>query len=106
MADRITTYALDTNKIDVVANSPCRRVSVKEDYDSDTPPTANLLQYDPTGSSTPAKVVKGTPAVFTKSKPSSGVSQEANTYFPGEVVGGIATSSGSITVQQIESDQI
>lgn len=106
MADRITTYALDTTKIDVVANSPCRRISVKEDYDSDSPPTANLEQYDPTDSSTPAKIVKGTPAVFTKSKPSSGLSQEANTYFVGEVVGGIATSSGSITVQQIESDQI
>ena len=96
MADPITTYALDTTKVDVVANSYCRRITVKEDYDSDSPPTANLLQYDPTGSSTPVKIVKGTPAVFT-----------SNTHFhPGLVVGAIKTSSGSITVQQIESSQI
>lgn len=96
MADPITTYALDTTKIDVVANSYCKRIAVKEDYDSDSPPTANLLQYDPTGSSTPAKIVKGTPAIFTSN----------SNFYPGQVVGGIKTSSGSITVQQIESAQV
>ncbi len=96
MADPISTYALDTTKVDVKANTYCRRIAVKENYDSDSPPTANLVQYEPTGSSTPAKIVKGAPAVFTSQ----------STYSPGEVVGGIKTSAGSITVQQIESWRI
>ncbi len=99
MADPITTYALDTTKIDVVANGYCNRIAVKEDYDSDSPPTANLVQYDPTGSSTPAKIAKGTPAIFTPKT-------KGGEYSPGDVVGAIATSSGSITVQQIESSQV
>lgn len=106
MADPNTTYAIDAagpnpdGSYNVVANSNCSRITVQENYDSTNPPTADLLMYRPTGSSTPTKVILGTAAIFT---PFTG---QRDGFLKGQVVGAIKTVSGSITVQQVESTQI
>ena len=94
-----TTFAIDNlGPYNVVANTYCSRIVVQENYDSANPPTADLKQYTPGGN--PIRIAKGTPAIFTPAGATTGF------FTPGEVVGQIQTSSGSITVQQIESSQI
>lgn len=93
------TFAIDNlGPYNVVAQSYCRRIVVQENYDSANPPTADLKMYIPFGSAAPVavRVAKGTPAIFN----AEGV------YSPGQTVGQIQTSAGSITVQQIESSQV
>ena len=104
MADPISTFAIDNagpnpnGSYNVVANSYCRRITIQENYDSANPPSADLQQFIPATSSTPARVAKGTPAIFTPL---------SDLYFtPRQIVGAIKTSSGSITVQQVESEQV
>ena len=107
MPDPVSTYAVDnTAVVNVVANSYCDRILVEENYNSSNPPTADLRQYVPAGSSTPARIVRGTPAIYTKVNPIGSISQNARIYAPGEIAGGIRTETGSITVRQIESIKI
>lgn len=102
MADPISTIALDNSQVwPIYANSYCMRVTIQENYDSTTPPTADLRQYETADKAnpqngTPANIAKGTPAIFTK----------GSLYSPGEKVGGMKTATGSITASQVESGQI
>lgn len=92
------TFAVDnTQRYQVIAQTTCRRILVQENYNSATPPTADLLMSFPPGA-TQVAVPKGTPAVFT---PPHGL-----WFSPGTVAGEIETAAGSITVQQIEGDQV
>jgi len=104
--DPVSTYAVGTTVVEVVANSRCDCILVEENYNSTNAPTADLRQSIPAGSSTPVRIAKGTPAIYTKVTPIGSVSQEARTYAPGEIAGGIRTESGSITVRQIESVKV
>lgn len=98
MADPIKTFAINAagpnpnGSYDVTVASWCKRVLVQENYDSSNPPTDDLLQYSDKGSTTPARIPKGTPAIFT----TTGI------YYPGQVIGCIKAAAGSVTVQQIE----
>jgi hypothetical protein len=97
------TFAVDnTQRYQVIAQTRCSRVLVQENYNSATPPTADLLMSAPAGS-TQIAVAKGTPAIFT---PTVDSLARPVMFAPGEVVGDIETVSGSITVQQIESTQV
>lgn len=90
------TYAVDNvTEVPVTAETYCLRVVVQENYDSLTPPTSDLIQTVPAGT-TPVRVAKGTPAIYTK----------GTTYYPGERVGTIKARTGSITVQQVEGGQV
>lgn len=82
---------------DVVARSYCKRIKIQEDFDSASPPTADLRQYIPANSG-PVKVSKGTPAIYAAPGESH--------YYPFQVVGQIKTASGSIIVQQTEGDEV
>ena len=101
-----TTYAIDNSQDwNVVAQTLCRRIVVEEDYNSQTPPTVDLLQKQPAGGSA-VNIAKGTPAVYTQLLPLvfNGCFQ------PGDVVGTIRVlSTGGVTsctVKQIESNQV
>lgn len=97
MADPISTFAIDNaGPYTVTANSYCRRVEIRENIKSDSPPTADLQQYKPFNSSTPIYIPKGTSAIFARDVK----------WWPGDKVGAINTVAGSITVAQIESDEI
>lgn len=97
MPDPITTYAIDNGgPYNVIARSYCKRIEVRENYNSSNPPTADLQQFNPAGSSTPAAVPKGTSAMFTT----------LGTFYPGQVVGAVNTVSGSIAVAQFEGAEI
>lgn len=92
------TFAVDnTQRYQVIAQTWCRRIQVQENYNSTSAPTADLLMARPAGA-TQVNIVKGTTAIFTASTHAH--------FTPGQVVGDIETVSGSITVQQIESDQV
>jgi hypothetical protein len=100
------TFGIDnTQRYSVIAQTYCRRITVQENFNSATPPTADLVMSKPAGA-TQIAVAKGTPAIFTASA-SDGIS-DGNGYFykPGQIVGDIETASGSITVQQVESNQV
>lgn len=97
MADAISTFAIDNlGPYIVTANSPCRRIEIRENYNSASPPTADLQQFKPFNSATPVYVPKGTSAIFSRD-----VAWER-----GDKVGAVNTVSGSITVAQIETDKI
>jgi hypothetical protein len=97
MPDFSTTYAVDTNEVDVLARfDGAKRIVVQENYNSANPPTADLLQRCSVPGSGQVRVSKGTPAVFTTQ----------TTFSKGQKAGTIATASGSITVQQVESSQV
>lgn len=96
MAGPYTTYGVDNSqKWPVTALTRCKRILVQENYNSANPPTADLQQYNPDGSG-PIAIPKGTPASFNSF---AGV-----IFQPGQIVGYVNTPSGSITVQQVESD--
>lgn len=100
-----TTFAIDNlGPYNVVANTYCSRIVVQENFDSANPPTADLKQYIPAGG-VAVRIPKGTPAVFTFAATASTL-YPYPTFTPGQVVGQINTSAGSITVQQIESSQV
>jgi len=88
-----STFAIDNTKTyEVRANTYCTEIKVQEEYDSDEPPTADLEQFVPFDGD-PIKIAKGVPAIFSK----------GSSYRPKELVGGIKTVAGSISVQQRES---
>lgn len=88
------TFAIDNSqRYEVVVESYCRKVELFENYDSDTPPTTDLIQYEPAGAIQGIAIPQGTFAVFDK----------GGTYSPGEIAGEIQTDAGSITVAQKES---
>lgn len=94
-----TTYGIDsTQRYKIVAATQCERVTVQENYDSATPPTADYKVAQPSGAPQ-VLVSKGVPFIFT---PPNG----AKFFFPQQVVGDIQTVSGSVTIQQIESQQV
>ena len=100
----INTFAVDNSqRYKVIAQTACRRIVIQENYNSVTPPTADLLQAQPAGG-TQINIAKGTPAIF--SPPGSGSQHFISGFKPGDVAGDIQTVSGSITVQQVESAQI
>jgi hypothetical protein len=97
------TFAVDnTQRYQVIAQTYCRRILVQENYNSTTPPTADLLMSEPAGA-TQVAIPKGTSAIYT-----TAVTEVVGSpYFkPGQVAGEIETVSGSITVQQIESQEV
>jgi hypothetical protein len=98
MANFSTTYAVDNNaEVNVVCHvDGVSRIVVQENYDSATPPTADLIQRCAVPGSGQVKIPKGTPAIYTT----------ATSFRKGEIAGTIETSSGSITVQQVESSQV
>jgi hypothetical protein len=98
MANFSTTYAVDNNaEVDVVCHvDGVSRIVVQEDYNSANAPTADLLQRCAVPGSTQVRISKGTPAIYTT----------MTTFRKGEKAGTIETSSGSITVQQVESSQV
>lgn len=87
--------------VDIVAHTYCRRVRVQENFSSSGGPTTDLSMAEPKGA-TAVIVLKGTPAVFT-----GGGSGPNGSFYPGQVVGRVASASGGGTVagQQIE-DQL
>lgn len=99
MADYTTTYGVDASaEIDVTCHlDGIKRITVQENYDSATPPSADLLQRGRLSASGQIKISKGTPAIFTS--PGEG-------YQYGQKAGTVKASSGSITVQQIETSRI
>src|ERR1700688_2847542 len=105
MADATTTYAIDNagpnadGSYNVAAQTYCKRIVVQENYNSVTAPSADLLQKMPSTAANFVNITKGTPAIFT----AVGL---GNGFAPGQVVGSIKTVSGSITVQQIESQEV
>lgn len=79
----------------VVSPGYCRRITLQEDYDSASSPTADLRAKMPASAANFVKVAKGTSVVYTP------VGRE---FFKElEVVGTIKTSSGSINAQQVAS---
>jgi hypothetical protein len=95
MAQPFLTFAIDnTKQYAVVARTYCWRILIQENYNSATPPTADIQQFNPDGSG-PVNIAKGTPAIFS-----------TGPYLPGQTAGFVNTPSGSITVQQIESMKI
>jgi len=105
-ATATNTFAIDnTQRYSVVAQTRCRRITVQENFNSTTPPTADLLMAQPAGA-TQVAVAKGTPAIFTPSTVSNCNSGLEPEFMPGQTVGDIETASGSITVQQTESRQV
>lgn len=103
------TFAVDnTQRYSVVPQTRCRRIFVQENYNSATPPTADLLMSQPAGA-TQVAIPKGTPAIFTAvGNPSAVVGPGGEPEFipNGQAIGDIETAAGSITVQQIESRQV
>lgn len=99
MADYSTTYAVsNTQETTITCHiSGAKRIVVQENYNSVTPPTADLLQRGASNGSSQVNISKGTPAIFTG--PVGG-------FVFGEKVGTIQTVSGSITVQQVEYNRI
>jgi hypothetical protein len=98
MAGAYSTFAIDNlGPYSVVAKTYCKRILVQENYNSTNPPTADLQQFDAQGQG-PVAVVKGTPAIFN----SVGDSR----FYPGQVAGKINTTGGSITVEQIEGEEV
>jgi hypothetical protein len=97
----IWTKAIDNSgPYAIMPRSVSRRIEVRENYDSSTPPTADLRQYD-AGDSTGArgcKVAKGTSAIFSSPVPFNPVD--------GVPAGYVNTASGSITVAIIEHENI
>lgn len=78
-----------------VLNYRVSRVTVQEDYDSASAPTADLRVKAPPSAASFIKVAKGTPYVYTPA---------GKLFFdPGEIAGTIKTSAGSINLQIIES---
>lgn len=80
----------------VRALSPCKRVQVQENYDSAVAPTADLQRFSAVPGATATLVTKGNPATWSR----------ATHWNVGDIVGYILTVSGSITVQQTESDEV
>lgn len=88
------TQAIDNSQTyNVVAQTFCTKIVVRENYDASNPPTANLIYTVPSGSNA-VRIPQGTDAVY---------EDNGRTYSPGEVVGGIRTDAGSITIQRIET---
>lgn len=100
MADWTGTYAVDnTGEVDVICHlDGIKRIFVQENYNSSNAPTADLSQRGRIAGSGQVRIAKGTPAIFTC--PNDGG------YRYGDKAGTIETSSGSITVQQIETSRI
>lgn len=102
MADQVSILAIDNagpnanGSYDIKSPGYFMRITVQEDFDSSSAPTQDLRQYMPNTGTNPAKISKGTPAIFTK----------GSVYSPGEVVGGMKTAAGSLNVQVIASGQI
>lgn len=97
MADQTSTMAIDNSaEYSVFAPVECTRVEVRENYDSASAPTCDLIQSIPYGSSSPVKVAKGTSAIYTRATP----------WIKGDRVGGIKTSSGSCTAAVIGGDKV
>jgi hypothetical protein len=95
----VNTFGIDsTKRYQIVAQTVCKRITVQENYDSANPPTADYMIAQPAGG-TQALVSKGVPFVFT---PPVGTQW----FYPTNVVGDIETVSGSITLQQVESQQV
>lgn len=88
--------------VDIIAHTFCRRVRVQENVSSAAGPTTDLAQQMPKGADS-VIVWKGNPAVFT-----GGGAGPNGAYYPGQVVGTVATASGGGTVegQQIEDQLI
>lgn len=105
MADYSTTYAVGNSaEVSVVCHiQGAKRILVQENYNSTTPPTADLLQRGAAAGSTQVNIAKGTPAIFTA--PADGPSPIGG-FNTGDIVGTIQTVSGSITAQQIEYNRI
>lgn len=102
MSQPFTTLLAIDNSQDwnVVAQSYCRRVTVQENYNSQHPPTVDLLQKAP-ATGTAVRIAQGTPAIYTA--PPGG-------FKPGDIAGTIKVDPvggiTSCTVQQIESQTI
>lgn len=93
----VNTFGIDsTKRYQIVAQTICERITVQENYDSANPPSADLLVAQPAGG-TQALVSKGVPFVFTP---------QGKWFYPTNIVGDIETVSGSITLQQVESQSI
>lgn len=105
MADATTLFAVD-NLADypVIVQTPCARVVVQENYNSATPPTADLLQKMPATAANAANIAKGTPAIYAPQSRRTSFGQIG--FNPGDIAGSIRTAAGSITVQQIESLEV
>lgn len=86
----------NTQRYDVTATDFCDQIQVFENYDSDTPPTADLIMYKPWGTSQGVSIPQGNIAVFEKGGGSF--------YTPGELAGQIQTDAGSITAAQVERE--
>ena len=107
MADRTITYAIDNagpnpdGSYNVVVQNICRRITLRENYNSSTPPTVNLIQKMPAGAANAANITEGDSAIYTAL-----ASQDGGVFRPTQIAGTIKTAGGAASVQQIESDQI
>jgi len=94
----VYTFAIDgSGPYIVIAQTWCRRIEVRENYDLANLPQCDLQQFAPGTTSNPGLIPKGTAAVFSRGRGS---------FVPGQEVGRINTASGSCTVVQIESEFI
>lgn len=100
MGQPYSTMAIDNaGPYSVIAQTYCNRILIQENYNSANPPTADLQQYNADGTG-PIAIPKGTPAIF------AFTASNWTSFRPGQVVGKINTTGGSITVQQVESERI
>ena len=91
-------FAIDNSqRYDVISRTYCDMIEITEAYDSDTPPTADMIQYMPNNATNGQPIPQGTTAVFRKG------SHKGQSFVSGEVVGSIQTVTGSITVAQKET---
>ena len=93
MGNSIKTFAIDgSGPYIVTAQTNCRRIELRENYDLASLPTCDLQQFSPYTTTTPALVPKGSTAVFTT----------FGYYRIGDQAGRINTVTGSCTAVQIE----
>lgn len=99
MADFSDTQAIDnTQEYAILAPiDGIVRVAVQENYNSSTPPTADLVQRCAHFLSQLINIAKGTPAIYTTQR---------GGYSVGDKVGTIKTASGSITISRAFSTQV
>lgn len=98
--DQTGIYTIDHNGVEIVAHTRCRRIVVRENYDSATGASQDLEYQAPVGAAYVTQL-KGVPIPFTAPGPDGA-------YYPGQKVGKIRTltPATSISAQQVENQEI
>lgn len=109
MANATSTFTIDnTADYPVIAQTNCRRIEIRENYNSTHPPTEDLLAAMPSGAPY-VRVPMGTSFIFTPAATTTFIERgypSSDRFLGGTTVGTIKTAAGSITVAQIEYNLI